>query len=147
MRCPFSTAAISGRPTLADRWLHVAAGRGTRLAIRTRLYSTQPSNQPGVGEVTQAIAKEIRRQDRQRDRGTRKDHQPPRRLERLCEDAAKHPQLRRALSVWEAISSASVESTVNQVVSKRMVKKQQMRWTPEGAHLVLQPALARSMAS
>jgi hypothetical protein len=31
-----------------------------------------------------------------------------------------------------------VESTVNQVVSKRMVKKKQMRWTPEGAHLLLQ---------
>jgi hypothetical protein len=38
----------------------------------------------------------------------------------------------------EAISSAFVESTVNQVISKRMVKKQQMRWTPEGAHLLLQ---------
>jgi hypothetical protein len=31
-----------------------------------------------------------------------------------------------------------VESAVNQVVSKRMVKKQQMRWTPKGAHLLLQ---------
>ncbi len=38
----------------------------------------------------------------------------------------------------EAISSGFVESTVNQVVSKRMVKKQQMRWTPRGAHLLLQ---------
>jgi len=38
----------------------------------------------------------------------------------------------------EAVSSAFVESTVNQVVSKRMVKKQQMRWTPRGAHLLLQ---------
>ena len=38
----------------------------------------------------------------------------------------------------EAISSAFVESTVNQVVSKRMVKKQQMRWSPTGAHLFLQ---------
>jgi hypothetical protein len=38
----------------------------------------------------------------------------------------------------EAIASAFVESTVNQVVSKRMVKKQQMRWTPRGAHLLLQ---------
>jgi hypothetical protein len=32
----------------------------------------------------------------------------------------------------EAISSAFAESAVNQVVSKRMVKKQQMRWTPRG---------------
>jgi hypothetical protein len=38
----------------------------------------------------------------------------------------------------EAISTAFVESTVNQVVSKRMVKQQQMRWTPQGAHLLLQ---------
>jgi len=38
----------------------------------------------------------------------------------------------------EAISSAFVESAVNQVVSKRMVKEQQMRWTPRGAHLLLQ---------
>jgi hypothetical protein len=38
----------------------------------------------------------------------------------------------------ETISSAFVESAVNQVISKRMVKKQQMRWTPRGAHLLLQ---------
>jgi hypothetical protein len=38
----------------------------------------------------------------------------------------------------EVISSAFVESAVNQVVSKRMVKKQQMRWTPRGAHLLVQ---------
>ena len=36
------------------------------------------------------------------------------------------------------ISTAFVESTVNQVISKRMVKKQQMQWTPRGAHLLLQ---------
>ena len=30
----------------------------------------------------------------------------------------------------EAISSAMAESAVNQVISKRMVKKQQMRWSP-----------------
>jgi hypothetical protein len=38
----------------------------------------------------------------------------------------------------ETISTAFVESTVNQVVSRRMVKQQQMRWTPRGAHLLLQ---------
>jgi hypothetical protein len=38
----------------------------------------------------------------------------------------------------EAISSACAESTINQVVSRRMVKKQQMRWSPKGAHLLLQ---------
>jgi hypothetical protein len=38
----------------------------------------------------------------------------------------------------EVISTAFVESTVNQVISKRMVKKQQMRWTKRGAHMLLQ---------
>lgn len=38
----------------------------------------------------------------------------------------------------ERISTGFVESAVNQVVSKRLVKKQQMQWTPDGAHLLLQ---------
>lgn len=38
----------------------------------------------------------------------------------------------------EPVSSAVAELTVNQVISKRMVKKQQMRWSPGGAHLLLQ---------
>jgi hypothetical protein len=38
----------------------------------------------------------------------------------------------------ERISTGFVESAVNQVVAKRFVKKQQMRWTPRGAHLLLQ---------
>ncbi len=33
-----------------------------------------------------------------------------------------------------AISTAFTESTINQVVSKRMVKKQPIRWTARGAH-------------
>jgi hypothetical protein len=36
------------------------------------------------------------------------------------------------------ISTAFVESTSSQVVSKRFVKKQQMQWTPRGAHSLLQ---------
>ena len=38
----------------------------------------------------------------------------------------------------EKISTAFAESAVNQVVTKRMVKKQQMRWTESGAHNLLQ---------
>jgi len=38
----------------------------------------------------------------------------------------------------EKISTATAESTVNQVISKRMVKRQQMRWSRRGAHLLLQ---------
>lgn len=37
----------------------------------------------------------------------------------------------------EAITSAVAESTINQVISKRMAKQQQMRWSPAGAHLLL----------
>ena len=38
----------------------------------------------------------------------------------------------------EKIASGFVESAVNQVISKRMVKRQQMQWTQRGAHLLLQ---------
>jgi hypothetical protein len=38
----------------------------------------------------------------------------------------------------EAISSAFAESAVNQIVSRRFVKKQQMRWTEHGSHHLLQ---------
>jgi hypothetical protein len=38
----------------------------------------------------------------------------------------------------ERISTGFVESTVNQVISKRFCKKQQMAWTQRGAHLLLQ---------
>lgn len=42
----------------------------------------------------------------------------------------------------EPISSAFVESTINEVVAKRMVKKQQMQWSQEGAHYLLQTRTA-----
>ena len=38
----------------------------------------------------------------------------------------------------EAISTAFVESAVNQIISRRFVKKQQMRWTERGSHHRLQ---------
>ena len=38
----------------------------------------------------------------------------------------------------ERIATGFVESAVNQVVSKRMVKQQQMGWSQRGAHLLLQ---------
>src|SRR5215470_16712791 len=38
----------------------------------------------------------------------------------------------------EPIATGFVESTVNEVVSKRFCKKQQMQWSKEGAHVLLQ---------
>jgi hypothetical protein len=49
-----------------------------------------------------------------------------------------HPKLWGSSPAGEKISTAFAESAVNQVVSKRMVKKQQMRWTESGAHKLLQ---------
>jgi hypothetical protein len=40
------------------------------------------------------------------------------------------------------ISSSIAESAVNQIVSHRMAKKQQMRWTDEGAHWLAQVRVA-----
>ena len=42
----------------------------------------------------------------------------------------------------ETIASSFVESTVNEVITKRMVKKQQMQWSYIGAHYVLQTRTA-----
>jgi hypothetical protein len=36
------------------------------------------------------------------------------------------------------ISSSRAESTVNQLVNARMNKRRQMRWSPAGAHCLLQ---------
>ena len=38
----------------------------------------------------------------------------------------------------ERISTGFVESAVNYVVAKRFTKRQQMQWSPKGAHLLLQ---------
>jgi len=38
----------------------------------------------------------------------------------------------------DRISTGFVESAVNHVVAKRFAKRQQMQWSPEGAHLLLQ---------
>jgi len=38
----------------------------------------------------------------------------------------------------ERISTGFVESTINQLIARRFVKRQQMRWIPRGAHLLLQ---------
>src|SRR5919199_4112377 len=69
-----------------------------------------------------------------------------RKLEKAVHEFANYVSANRAFipnygeryRYGEAISTAFVESTVNQVISKRMVKKQQMRWTRRGAHNLLQ---------
>ncbi len=51
-------------------------------------------------------------------------------LRRLCTTPA---------SPWYSqMSTGSVESTINHGLSKRMVTQQQLQWTPEDAHVLLQ---------
>jgi len=38
----------------------------------------------------------------------------------------------------ERVSTGFVESAVNQVLAKRLVKRQQVQWTKKGAHLLVQ---------
>jgi len=47
------------------------------------------------------------------------------------------PNYRERYHAGERISTGVVESTVNQVVSKRFGKRQQMQWTKRAAHLLL----------
>ena len=77
------------------------------------------------------------------------DHPPHKNAEKLAKaldelsyyvegNAASIPNYGELYRYGERISTGFVESTVNQVVSKRFVKKQQMQWTKRGTHLLLQ---------
>ncbi|MDA8300384.1 MAG: hypothetical protein M0005_02290 [Actinomycetota bacterium] len=56
----------------------------------------------------------------------------------LRANAGPVPNYGERYRAGEVISSSLAEPAVNQVISKRMVEKQQMRWSPRGAHLLLQ---------
>ena len=56
----------------------------------------------------------------------------------ICNNHEFIPNFGERRRQGETISTAFVESTINQVVSKRFVKKQQIQWTLRGAHLLLQ---------
>jgi hypothetical protein len=58
-----------------------------------------------------------------------------------CSKAARCEALRasgRRYHQGDRISTGFVESAVNYVVAKRFTKRQQMQWSPRGAHLLLQ---------
>ena len=56
----------------------------------------------------------------------------------LENNAESLPDYGRRYRAGERISTAFVESAVNQIIDKRMSKSQQMRWSPQSAHLMLQ---------
>jgi hypothetical protein len=56
----------------------------------------------------------------------------------ICNNREFIPNFGEHRRQGETISTAFVESTINQAVSRRFVNKQQMQWTLRGAHLLLQ---------
>jgi len=56
----------------------------------------------------------------------------------IADNAASLINYGERFRAGERISSCLAESTVNAVISKRFAKRQQMQWTPRGAHLLLQ---------
>ena len=78
----------------------------------------------------------------------RRDHggHARKRIESVISDFARYirgirravPNFARARAAGQRISTSHVESVMNHLINHRMSKKQQMRWSPEGAHLLLQ---------
>ncbi len=60
------------------------------------------------------------------------------RTQSACARSPCIPTIGERYRQGETISTAFVESTINQVVSRCFVRKQQMQWAPEGAHFLLQ---------
>ena len=56
----------------------------------------------------------------------------------LQNNADSIPNYRQRYRAGERIATSFVESAVNQIIDKRMSKSQQMRWSPESAHLLIQ---------
>jgi hypothetical protein len=61
-----------------------------------------------------------------------------RRIRHVCRCQRGIPNYGERWRNEESIATGFVESAVNQIVSKRFAKKQQMQWTKKSAHLVLQ---------
>jgi hypothetical protein len=59
-------------------------------------------------------------------------------LGHLCNKSDSLPNYGRRYPGSRRLSSAFVESAVNQLIDKRISKSQQMRWDPRSAHLLLQ---------
>jgi hypothetical protein len=56
----------------------------------------------------------------------------------VANNAGAIPNYAERWRYGERVATSFVESTVNLVVGKRFAKRQQMQWSPRGAHLLLQ---------
>jgi hypothetical protein len=55
----------------------------------------------------------------------------------VCGNRRSLPNFAKQRAAGHRISTAHVESVMNHLVNHRLSKKQQMRWSPEGAHYLL----------
>jgi hypothetical protein len=55
----------------------------------------------------------------------------------VCGNRRSLPDFAKQRAAGHRISTAHVESVLNHLVNHRLSKKQQMRWSPEGAHYLL----------
>ncbi len=96
---------------------------GTSHQIRSRVFATEPDLEFRIGasENQSKLSKQLREFD-----GYIRNNQN------------YIPNYGERYRNGERIATSFVESTVNQVVSKRMAKNQQMAWTEQGVHLLLQ---------
>ena len=133
-------AAGRGDPSAGcrgSRRIRAAVGASDDLECRPGLAG-RPAGNARRGCSWTAGSSTRRRARSPSGRGLRRrqeDRRVPRRSRSRGKDADSAGERRLA---GEIISTSFVESAVNQVISKRMVKKQQMRWSPRGAHLLLQ---------
>ena len=56
----------------------------------------------------------------------------------VCGNRRSLPDFAKQRAAGHRISTAHVESVMNHLVNHRSSKKQQTRWSPEGAHYLLQ---------
>ncbi len=56
----------------------------------------------------------------------------------VCGNRRSLPDFTKQRAAEHRISPAQVESVMNHLVNHRLSKKQQLRWSPEGAHYLLQ---------
>jgi hypothetical protein len=56
----------------------------------------------------------------------------------VCGNRRSLPDFAKQRAAGHRISTAHVESVMNHLVNHRLSKKQQMRWSPQGAHCLLQ---------
>src|SRR5262245_44760060 len=56
----------------------------------------------------------------------------------IANNAGAIPNYAERWRYGERVATSFVESTVNLVVGKRFAKRQQMQWSKQGAHLLLQ---------